>query len=194
MMNIIFDKTDKGREEIATRKHRLSLRLRRLLVVIDGKHSKLDLLKEFTQFGIHERSFTELHENGFIRNIVVLPDLSAAPAKSGRAAPDVPAGSKHTAKPALVTQSQPNRLEALHQFYTGAIKNTLGLRGYGLRLKVDRAGSLEDFAALRAQFLEAVFNVKGADVARAMRDELDRLLHAGPMHASFDSSSPHESL
>lgn len=39
MKGTIFAKTDKGREEIATRKHQLPAKLRGLLLMIDGQRS-----------------------------------------------------------------------------------------------------------------------------------------------------------
>jgi len=45
MDRIFFDKSEKGKEELATRKHQLPSKLRPLLVMIDGKHAASDLLK-----------------------------------------------------------------------------------------------------------------------------------------------------
>jgi hypothetical protein len=54
MSNPVFDKTEKGREEIATRKHHLAPRLRTLLVLIDGKQGKEELLKKVAGLGLGE--------------------------------------------------------------------------------------------------------------------------------------------
>ncbi|MGB6054963.1 MAG: hypothetical protein WBG17_06960, partial [Burkholderiaceae bacterium] len=67
MSTAVFDKTDKGREEIATRSHHLAPRLRTLLVLIDGKHSVDDLLAKVAGIGLNEQSVAELLEGGFIR-------------------------------------------------------------------------------------------------------------------------------
>jgi hypothetical protein len=39
MSAVIYDKTEKGREEVATRKYQLAPRMRSLLVMVDGKQS-----------------------------------------------------------------------------------------------------------------------------------------------------------
>ena len=39
MSSTIYDKSDKGRAEIATRKYQLASRLRTLLVMVDGKQA-----------------------------------------------------------------------------------------------------------------------------------------------------------
>ena len=51
MDNFIFDKTDKGREEIITRQYRLASRLRPLLVLIDGKKTTPELLQQVGGLG-----------------------------------------------------------------------------------------------------------------------------------------------
>lgn len=69
MNNRIFDKTQKGREEIATRKYGLAQRLRALLVMIDGQHSSTDLLEKVSGLGLDEYSIQELLYNGYIHII-----------------------------------------------------------------------------------------------------------------------------
>ncbi|MEA5097819.1 MAG: hypothetical protein VB032_04710 [Burkholderiaceae bacterium] len=67
MHNPIFEKTDKGREEIATRKYQLSSRLRSLLVMVDGKQTMAELLKKVAPLSLNEQNITELLETQFIR-------------------------------------------------------------------------------------------------------------------------------
>lgn len=69
MHNRIFIKSQKGREEIATRKHGLTLRLRPLLVMIDGQHSTADLLEKVAGLGLGEHSLQELLDNGYIQAV-----------------------------------------------------------------------------------------------------------------------------
>jgi hypothetical protein len=66
MLNSIYDKTEKGREEIATRKHHLANRLRTLLVMVDGKQSATDLLKKVSALGFDENNVQELLDQEFI--------------------------------------------------------------------------------------------------------------------------------
>ena len=70
----IFDKTDKGREEIATRKYRLAPRLRMLLVMIDGKHRVKDLLTNVAGLHLDEQSLGELISQGFIHILTESPE------------------------------------------------------------------------------------------------------------------------
>lgn len=63
----IYEKTEKGREEIATRKYRLPLKLRTLLVMIDGEKTSGKLLQEMAPFGLNDDSLNELITQGYIR-------------------------------------------------------------------------------------------------------------------------------
>jgi len=67
--NIVYDKTAKGREEIATRKYQLAPRLRTLLILIDGKHGMEYLLSKVAGIGLHEESLASLLEDGFIESV-----------------------------------------------------------------------------------------------------------------------------
>lgn len=66
MNSYVYDKTDKGREEIATRKYHVAPKLRTLLVMIDGRHSLGDLLKNVAGMGLTEESVNELLDQQYI--------------------------------------------------------------------------------------------------------------------------------
>ncbi|MES2262869.1 MAG: hypothetical protein V4724_30470 [Pseudomonadota bacterium] len=79
MNTSIYDKTAKGREEIATRVYRLAPRLRILLVMMDGKHTVGELLADVAGLGLDETAISDLLEEGFIVR------ASASPARTARA-------------------------------------------------------------------------------------------------------------
>lgn len=175
MMNSIFDKTDKGREEIATRKYHLASKLRSLLLLIDGKHSGGDLLKKFAGLGLNDQVLQELLENNYIH------DVTPSSITVTTVATPTPADTTIQVPP-LVEEILPdgqNQFQSLYSFYSETIKSTIGLRGYPLQLKVERASSIADFRALRTPYLESVFKAKGAVMARSLRDRLDQLLYLG---------------
>ncbi|MFC7517693.1 hypothetical protein ACFQUU_22035 [Herbaspirillum sp. GCM10030257] len=179
-MSTVFDKTDKGREEIATRKHHLAPRLRSLLVMIDGKHTAEDLLQKVSGIGLTEQNLNDLHEQGFIHAkaetivttasgmpVAAEPVTQVAPTASAAANPDVHA---------VLPEGQ-SQFEAIYRFYTETIKSTIGLRGYGLQLKVEKSSSIDEFRQLRQPYLEAVLKAQGPEMARSLRDRLDQLLY-----------------
>ncbi|PRC90771.1 hypothetical protein [Solimicrobium silvestre] len=167
MQNIIFDKTDKGREEIISRKYHLASRLRTLLVMVDGKHSSDDLLAKVEPLGLTQASVEELEQQGYIQ----------------RQSPSVQ----------VVTtlddtqNSQINSIElfqVLYDFYTETIKHNLGLRGYNIQFIVERASTLQDFHDLRAPFLDAINKSQSEKKALELRDQLDELLNIVPIKST----------
>jgi len=180
-MNRILDKTDKGRDEIATRKHGLPPRMRTLLVLIDGKHTEEALLKQVAGIGMSEQNVNELIEAGFVAAREV-PAAPASPAAKQPAPPPVPARAAvpQDAMAAAIVDGillpGESQFQALYRFYNATIKESVGLRGYGLTLKVERAESIDDFRALRTPYLEAVTRAKGDDTAALLARQLDMLL------------------
>lgn len=65
----------------------------------------------------------------------------------------------------------------IYHFFTETIKSAIGLRGYALQLKVEKAASLEDFRALRQSYLDAVFKARDSEMERNLRIRLDHLLY-----------------
>jgi hypothetical protein len=238
MNTCIYDKTDKGREEIATRKYRVAPKLRTLLVMIDGRHPLESLLKNFAGLGLTEESVNELLDQQYIKLVSggpaasVAPPAAARPPASARArmlarprvgAPQVQAEAQrhgaathdaqafaadlheaasddagigatgvheaaaHEAKTAPaeagaahLSMNQADQFRALYEFYNQTVKSTLGLRGFVLQLKVEKAAGIDDFRALRLPYLEAVQKARGKVMAQSLRDRLDQLLGGKP--------------
>ena len=195
MSTTIYDKTDKGREELSTRKYQLAPRSRSLLVLVDGKQTAADLLKKIAGLGLNQQSIQDLLEQEFIAisqsvatNTASLlsatsvaetdSPIELASESSSDATPinDVPS------KPMLMISVDPEenamRFQALSKFFNETIKSTLGFRGFTLQLKVERAANLQEFEDLRNIYIEAILKAKGRDVARGLRDKLDQLLYA----------------
>jgi hypothetical protein len=218
MDSSVFDKTDKGREEIATRKYHIPARMRALLLLVDGKRTLEHLLGNVAGLGLDRSSIDELLAQDLIfmvpgsEPIVVSKPVvetatsararalarqaarlaSPSPAmafsaqlESGRIdttseRAEIDAIDDVIASSALVTQDTVALSGALHAFYNRSIKAALGLRGMMLQLKVEKADGIEQLRELRTPFLEAVVKAKGADMATALRDELDALLGGAP--------------
>jgi hypothetical protein len=181
MTTIIYDKTDKGFEEIQTRKHHLASRLRSLLVLVDGKTSDEGLLKKVAGLGLTAESLGELLQHGFITarsgqdNVQneAQPALTQQSAVMQTASEPVPAAAP---APTAVLAEGETQYQALYNFYTSTVKANLGLRGYAMQLKVERCGSIDDFKALRQPYLEAITKSKGQEVANSLVHQLDQLL------------------
>jgi hypothetical protein len=211
MNTCIYDKTEKGREEITTRKYQLRSKLRTLLVMIDGRHSLGALLKDFAVLGMSEEHIDELLGQGYIAQVGGGPVREqAAPAAANEPRPPASArarmqarmraqvareagaqgrdGAGADADGALALADAPadaERFRALSEFYTRSVISTLGLRGFVLQLNVEKAASVNDLRALRPAFLQAVFKSKGHVTAFELRERLDALLGGRPEPDDF---------
>jgi hypothetical protein len=183
MANPIYDKTDKGREELATRKYHLVPRLRTLLLLVDGSSSVEKILQKITGLGLDSKSFNTLYDDGFIQLISGTPDVEPEPQAEEPAAGvsaqtiDVQGSAVNSSVAADILPPGQTQFEAIYHFFNETIKSTIGLRGYLLQLKVERAGTVDDFRTLRQPYLNAVIKAKGAEVADTLQKRLDRLLY-----------------
>ncbi|MGZ3238145.1 MAG: hypothetical protein ACXWIN_02120 [Burkholderiaceae bacterium] len=184
-MHRIFDKTDKGREEIATRKYRLAPRLRTLLLLIDGRQSTGQLLQKIA--GLDEQSINELMDGGFIQNIddindiiTVMPieinETETSGAEQEDPLPEEATTDEAPSGPFALAEGE-TKFQAIHKFYTETIRTTLGLRGYNFQLKVDQAESIDDLRLLHEPYIAAVLKARGDAVARDMHLRLEQLFN-----------------
>jgi len=194
MTTTIYDKTEKGREEIATRKYQLPPRLRTLLVMIDGRNSLETVLKNIAGLGLNGESVNLLVANEYIRLVSGGPEAANEPAAPPRAAaprkretdPEVAARMAEMTAKAVEEAEQ---FRAVYEFYTQTIKSTLGLRGFMLQMKVEKAATVGELRELRHAYLDAVLKSKGAEIARSLRDRLDILLGGAPETDDFALAS-----
>ncbi|SEO52094.1 hypothetical protein SAMN05428959_10984 [Duganella sp. CF517] len=172
MNTSIYDKTAKGKEEIATRKYQLAPRLRALLVLIDGRRAQEELLRNVAGLGLGASALAELVEHGYVVLATSYSSLADQPAPaeppSAEAAVQIP-------EPAQIAQFQ-----SIYDFYNKTIKSTIGLRGFTLQLKVEKASSVAELRDLRHPYIEAVQKARGSETAAALARQLDQLLGITP--------------
>lgn len=166
MNTSIYDKTAKGREEIATRRYQLAPRLRTLLVLVDGHKAEEELLRNVAGLGLTADAVRDLLAQEFI---VLATSYAALPEPEPVPAPAIETTS-------LPTASQVQQFQSVYDFYNKTIKSTMGLRGFTLQLKVEKAGTVDDLRQLRDPYLEAVQKAKGRDTALQLAQQLDSLL------------------
>ena len=172
MNTSIYDKTTKGKEEIATRKYQLAPRLRTLLVLIDGRRTEEELLRNVAGLGLGASALAELLEHGYIVLATSYASLAEEPAPAELSLAD-PA---QVPEPAQIAQFQ-----SIYDFYNKTIKNTIGLRGFTLQLKVEKASSVAELRELRHPYIEAVQKARGSETAAALARQLDQLLGITPL-------------
>jgi hypothetical protein len=84
-LNAILAKTAKGQEEVDTRKYKLDMRTRALLIMINGKSTAAEIQQKFGQMGDVSAKLEQLVANGFIAETGA-PAAGAGPAKAAAAA------------------------------------------------------------------------------------------------------------
>ena len=198
MLKHIYDKTDKGREEIATRKYHLPSKLRALLVMIDGHRPLEALMKNFGPQELTQASVAELLKDDYVTLVddgepEPVPEagqkaaLTARARQLARREASARLHHEHGSEAAeagegpATVQAEPEmtvaqRHMALQDFYTQTIKSTLGLRGMMLQMKVEKCTDIEDFRQLRDVYLDAVLKAKGREMALSLSGRLDQLL------------------
>jgi hypothetical protein len=214
MQITIYDKTDKGREEIATRKWHLPSRMRSLLVLIDGKKTDADIVQKIGGLGLNLQSLQELKDEDFIQRVYVESDqvdtqlvlnsndldLTVTPSELSLSSNtlgsiDALEESQTIFEPAedeevvwnnnldaLLAKyddddSRENRVDMMKRYLAEHIKENLGLRGFFLQRKLQKARSLEDLHAFRHPFIAAILHAKGKDKAVELRDEFDSRMY-----------------
>ena len=130
----------------------LKPRLRSLLVIIDGKRDLTDLLNKVSALGLKNENIKELIENGFVsivkeanheneqtpqHSLPIAQDTKSALTTNNviPAKPIQPPPISNTTPPPISVE----QYKALHSFFNETIKSTLGLRGFTMQLKVERA-------------------------------------------------------
>ena len=110
MKGEVYAKTDKGRDEIATRQHRLPARLRTVLLMIDGQRSFEDLASGLGLADLTAENVAILLQGGFV---ALVPPPVEAPVAAKPVKTASPPG-----KPAPVTPAQdPAPNASMHDIY-----------------------------------------------------------------------------
>ena len=74
-LHAVLQKTEKGVEEVETRKHKLDQRLRNILIVANGKATGAELVQKFQQIGDVTPVLEQLLAGGFIREVASEADF-----------------------------------------------------------------------------------------------------------------------
>jgi hypothetical protein len=213
MQITIYDKTDKGREEIATRKWHLPSRMRSLLVLIDGKKTDADIVQKIGGLGLNLQSLQELQDDGFIQRVHVesdqvdtildpqSDDLDLTVGSTPLNLEENTLGSMNALEESQTIfepsedqdpawnqdldamlakyDEEPNelRIDMMKRYLNEVIKEYLGLRGFFLQRKLQKAQNLYDIHTFRQAYISAILHSKGKDLAIELRDQFDARMY-----------------
>jgi len=165
-MPSLFRKTTKGQTEIETRAHRLSPRLRALLILVDAKRDAAALGALVPQA---DDLLAELLAQGFVE---ALPEAEAPPPPAPQ--PVAPAPKPTAAPPAPVSGSVPKAptsvsgdFDTLRRNAVRALNDELGPAAETLAIRIERAHSMAELRPLLVQAAQAVANMRGRAAAEA---------------------------
>ena len=130
MPETIFSLTSRGQRELTARRGSLAPELGSLLVLVDGRRTRADLLATLGRAGNMAASLRWLAQAGYIEPV-------APPAPP----PTAPQPAASTAD-----EDVARRFRIVSSFLTDAVKQHLGLRGFTQQLRIERASTLEDLA------------------------------------------------
>ncbi|MFS2106012.1 hypothetical protein [Ralstonia sp. Ralssp135] len=173
MTTTIYQKTEKGQDEIRTRANHLDQRHRALLLMINGEKTCDDILVQLQPLGMTQAVFDELENAGYIRTHA--PGVATVKAASATAS----AATAEAASPASAATSKEPAAEGyqrLYRFYTETISRYLGLRGYLLEMKVEKAGNIAELVALRDTLKTALSKTRGEPETSNVIAQLDLLI------------------
>ncbi|WP_454721202.1 MULTISPECIES: hypothetical protein [Cupriavidus] len=187
MTDPVFHKTEQGHDEIRTRARKLDHKTRALLLIVNGERPRSALLAQTSGMGVGPEAIEALLAAGLIRADAAAAPEMAAPAAARHAGPQTAGAGRNGADsvfPLHPTRSHdsghgdagPATYQQLYHFYTDVIGHHLGLRGYVLQVKVEKAAGTAELAALRDPLYAALQKARGEITAAAIIGQLDRMV------------------
>lgn len=155
--NLVYHKSAKGTEAIATRQHGLVPKLRSLLILVDGKRGFEELVRLSQILGDTEELLGQLLDQGFIEPVA---GAAPAPVTAGPARAAAPA----PAPPAPVGTA-PIKLIDAQRFVSRRLTDLLGPNADDLCLRIEAARNLKDFQAAVARAEGILRQYKSAQVS-----------------------------
>lgn len=166
MSKVVFRKTAKGTEEMSTRTNAFTPRVRRILILVDGKRT-VDQVRELASADDLTHSLSLLEESGMIE---VLSAPSANPSATAANAPLPPVHAFRDNPP----PNDPLRVQLARNFMINTIRAFLGTVGTsGLLMRLEEATSLETLRDCFGEWYYLITTSRdGRREAEALREKL----------------------
>jgi hypothetical protein len=199
----IYCKTAKGMEEIIARRTSIDPRLNSALVLVDGKRSSRLISEALEQAGLPADAMEMLLHGGFIevKKIVPVAAPASPPAQPTvkSVAPEKTADEAQIAQDYVATVVSPidneaaaksklarQAFQALYEFMVSTTKESLGLRGFPLQLRIERAVDILALTELVAPISESIAKRHGLQQANDfLRDVAPLIGSAKPVRSGL---------
>ena len=158
----IYAKTEEGVRELKERSRNLPIALRSLLIMIDGSRTVAEVLERARALRVDASAFAALERAGLIAKRFSAPSAGDA-----------------SGAPAARSENEVQRFLTAQQKLNDAINSHLGIRGYLMMMRLQRAANLRDLHDLLPDFAQALVKRIGVDAATPIVGELERLVVHG---------------
>ena len=159
----IYGKTAAGMAEVTNRKLKLPLRLRTMLILIDGHQPALVLEDEAAKLGAPADFLSQLLGGGLIEKVGSAAVREADHVRQQASAPAV-AGDEFS------------RFRAAKDFMNVTVVDALGIKSFFFTLKLERAGNVADLRELADAYRAAIVKGSGEEEARVFSARLAVML------------------
>lgn len=178
-MTTIYAKTRKGMDELFARKPSISHALNSVLIIVDGVRSETELKPLIEVARAPADSLSILLHGGYIEARVVSVASMVKPATTDAQmkAREQQSAARHEEKNAVDEQNTTAFLSTYNHM-VGEAKKHLGIRGFGLQLKLERAKTIDDLRTLIGPLSEAVAKSHGLQIANNFVRDCDELMNA----------------
>jgi hypothetical protein len=158
-----YVKTAKGIDEVERRSRTLPMKLRTMLILIDGSKTVRELVRAAAAISAPADFIQVLESGGFIVPAKAAAEAARADAAAAAAIPNVINGDA-------------DRFYRAQRFMNETGVNALGFRALFLTLKLERAATLDDLRALLPDYTKAITKGSGPEEARLLAQRAREML------------------
>lgn len=199
--HVIFQKTEKGQREIATRLFKLPARVRSMLILVDGKRTAQQVVEQACHFGDAVDFFRHLRDEGFIEpiagtaagqaaivsgppSVANIPSASPVPDVADRAGgaisgsvlgpsavPPLP-----TLPPLLSSANSPRVVREVKAAATRFLTDALGPDADSLTVEIEETTNLAELSRRLERYGKVLRQVRGAALAEKFRQQMQALI------------------
>jgi len=155
----IYAKTELGIRELAERRMGLAIDVRRLLILVDGKHTVAQILARGRAFHASAAALEELDQAGLVTRLFGARSTEQVPSEPGGPGADE-------------VQAFLDARNALNS----AVNEHLGFRGYGLMMRLRKAENLRDLHEVLPDFAQSLVKRKGMATATPIVSAIEQMI------------------
>jgi hypothetical protein len=141
----ILDKSERGQEEIRTRKHKLAGKARMLLLLVDGRHPAFVLREQAEKMKLPADTLDTLISGGFIE---LRGAAAPQPADAEERSASADRFAHYTGARRLMTES---------------VFSALGLKGFLFTLKIEKTANMDDLRGLIPEYERLMTKALGVE-------------------------------